>query len=203
VQISPVTVEFAAQRKVAALRVTNISDTPVAFETAVFRWTQSDGADVLAPTDEIVASPPAFIVAPGRAQILRLGLMRDAAPHAEQAYRLMLTQAPLQQEKKRGGLAMRLQFSLPVFTTPDASPSAPRLEWADEGVRIVNESARRIAIRKLEMESGASGVALAAPRYLLAGQSAVTRAPGAGGVTLSYVGADGEAAEIGLGAGAP
>jgi fimbrial chaperone protein len=203
VQITPITVEFAPARKVAALRVTNTSSETVAFDARVVAWSQQAGADVLSETSDVLVSPPAFMVAPGRTQVVRLGLTVAEDSKTERAYRLLLTQAPLEQGERPSGLAMRLQFSLPVFTAVGGGVQAPAIERAATGdLRIANRSARRIAIRKVEMMEGTRVVVLQAPRYLLAGQSAEIGA-GNGAVTLAYTNADGEAAEVRLAARAP
>ncbi len=203
VQITPITVEFAPARKVAALRVTNTSSETVAFDASVVAWSQQAGADVLSETSEVLVSPPAFMVAPGRTQVVRLGLTAPVGGKTERAYRLLLTQAPLAQDERSSGLAMRLQFSLPVFTSADGGAQAPAIERADTGdLRIANRSTRRIAIRKVELADGAAVMALKAPRYLLAGQSVHVGA-GNGAVALAYTNADGEPAEVRLAARAP
>lgn len=57
-QISPVTVEMAADNPAAGVTLSNPGARPIYGQVRTFRWTQEQGDDMLAPAPELVASPP-------------------------------------------------------------------------------------------------------------------------------------------------
>jgi fimbrial chaperone protein len=192
IRVSPVTVEFAPGKRIAAVRVHNESDRPLAFETEMLGWSQSRGADVLTDAGAVVVTPPAFVVPARKEQIVRIALPDAAAAGAERSYRLILTQAYLDAgDPETDALRVRLRMSLPVFAAPAAArTTAPSLAIVNAGgapvLRIANPGARRVQL--LSLEAGADARALRTPRYLLAGESVDVPLTGAesGGFRLRY-----------------
>ena len=56
--ISPVLVELSPARRVVSITITNPGDRPLSFQTQVRAWSQPDGADAYADTDELFVVPP-------------------------------------------------------------------------------------------------------------------------------------------------
>ena len=120
VAISPVVLEINAQQQLMSLTtVSNRGNTPVSFTASLLRWTQKDGQDVLEPTREAVVNPPRFTIAPGRSQVVRIGLRtRPSAPQV--TYRPLLRQEP--------------EPAAPVVVAPTtdsaSTPAAPQVQAA-------------------------------------------------------------------------
>ena len=127
-QISPVSISLRANQTAAGVTLQNFGDQPLHGQVRVFVWDQKDGEDVLTPTNDVVASPPIMEVAPGATQTVRL-VRRNAAPGAlEQTYRILIDEIP-KTDAAASGVAIRLQYSVPVFVLPAGDSAAPRLAW--------------------------------------------------------------------------
>src|SRR3990170_3108661 len=72
--VNPVNITLPAGRQAASLTLTNSDAAPVSVLVQTYAWTQVDGVDVHTPTDNIIASPPIFTIAPGKTQLVRIGL---------------------------------------------------------------------------------------------------------------------------------
>lgn len=82
-QISPVSVELTAGQKAGEVWLRNAGADVVHAQVRVYRWSQSNGEDVVTPDNGMVASPPMVQVAPGKQQLVRLVRMGPmAAPSA-------------------------------------------------------------------------------------------------------------------------
>lgn len=196
VEVSPVGVDLTATKPISSLRLRNTASTPAAFDVKAYVWTQTNGQDVLTPAADLIVSPPAFVIAPGGEQIVRVASLVKGAPPVENAYRILFSEAPLQGVASETGLRLRLQLSLPVFLAPASrgGPPKPHVEYVSTGknrlVRIENPSAAHLVLT-----DGAFGTEkLSLPRYLLAGSSMERPAPAAGALALSFL--DPDAQEI-------
>lgn len=126
--VSPIRVTLSAGQKIMALRVINSGATPVSIQLELLSWSQEQGADHYNLTNELLAMPPIFTVAPGESQVVRVGLRRAPDPQRELSYRLFLQELPAPLPKGFQGLQVALRLGVPVFVIPSA-PTAPQLEW--------------------------------------------------------------------------
>lgn len=174
-QISPVTISFTAGQAAAGITLQNNGDTPLHGQVRVYLWEQRDGADVLTPTTQLVASPPIMEIGARSAQTIRL-VRRSAAPAAaEQTYRILIGELP-RTDAAQGNVAIRLQYSVPVFVLPQDGRAAPALEWsvtrrgAEAFLRVRNSgslhaqigatSVRSASGRSADLSKGLLGYAL-------------------------------------------
>ncbi|QOY92696.1 molecular chaperone [Massilia sp. UMI-21] len=128
-QISPVSISLRGAQTAAGITLQNFGDQPLYGQVRVFTWDQKDGEEVLLPATEVVASPPIIEVAARASQTVRL-VRRDGQPPArEQTYRILIDEIP-RLEPGASGVAIRLQYSVPVFVLPSDVTLAPRLAWS-------------------------------------------------------------------------
>jgi fimbrial chaperone protein len=127
--VSPVRVELAAGRATVALTVKNDGDGPTVIQTQVVAWSQQDGEDVYTQTNEVLATPPIFTVAPGAAQIARVALRREPDAGRELAYRIFLQEVPDPPRPGFQGLQMALRISIPIFVEAK-KPQELQLDWS-------------------------------------------------------------------------
>ena len=176
-QVSPVSISVPAAQNAEGLWLCNTGDTPVRAQVRVFRWTQENDADQLAPTKDLLASPPMIELAVGERQLIRA--IRLGAPPtdgAEQTYRLIIDELP-SEDPKRKGLQYVLRYSVPVFVQPAGAPaSEPQLQWAlqREGGKTLLEVAN----------SGGTHAQLADVTYIDPAGQRTTVAPGLLGYAL-------------------
>ncbi|MEJ0002852.1 MAG: molecular chaperone [Pararobbsia sp.] len=171
-QISPVMVELAAKDKASGLTLRNPGDQPIYGQVRVYTWHQVDGENVLAPTQDIVASPP-LIRIPARAeQLVRLVRPAPAADAAEHSYRLLIDELPEPDAGPADGVTIRLRYSVPVFVEPPGIVGTPRLTWSlQRGAKgwdlvVENTGTRRAQISAVELVE-AGGTAHSLGRGLL------------------------------------
>jgi len=175
-QISPVSISLRANQNAGGISLQNLGERPVFGQVRVFAWEQRGGEDVLTPTDELVASPPIIEVAAKSTQTIRLVRKGGAAPGPERTYRLLIDEIPRGDEQATG-VAIRLQYSVPVFVAPADEAATPSLAWTvlrKDGawvLRALNSGARHAQVgaatlvdaagKETELSKGLLGYALA------------------------------------------
>lgn len=132
VQVSPVSLHFGSGEAAQALWITNAGQGPVQVQVRIQRWTQAAGADLLQPTRELVASPPAAAIAPGQRQLVRIVRPAPSPAQEERTYRVIVDELPVgaapdaaEPEPSTRGLRLLLRYSLPVFVAPAGTPAMP------------------------------------------------------------------------------
>jgi fimbrial chaperone protein len=162
--VNPVRVTLSAKQPVAAITVRNSGSEPAVIQLETSAWSQEEEKDVLVPSGDVLATPPIFTVAPGKAQILRIGLRKPSAAAGETTYRLVLREVP--SSAQINGLRVALMISMPVFVVP-AGAIAPKLEWrasrtADGQIRVraTNTGNAHIQLTKIELALEQGGKAL-------------------------------------------
>jgi fimbrial chaperone protein len=160
--VNPVRVTLSATQAVAAVTVTNVGTEPTVVQLETSSWTQHDGVDVLAPTSEVLATPPILTIQPGASRIVRVGLRRPPDARQELTYRLFLREVP-PPEPISQGLRVALLVSMPIFVVPPRVP-APVLHWralrTQDGklrVQATNTGGSHIQLGQLEVALAADG----------------------------------------------
>lgn len=130
-QVSPVSIDVPASQNAEGLWLSNTGDNVVNAQVRVYRWTQDEQGDQLAPTRELLASPPMLELPVGERQLIRaVRLGPPPTNGVEQTYRMVIDELPLQTPGRKG-LQYVLRYSVPVFVQPaGAAASPPQLQWA-------------------------------------------------------------------------
>jgi fimbrial chaperone protein len=125
-QVDPVKVEITAGRKTGAVRIRNAGNAPVTIRGYARRWTQQNGRDQFGDAAGVIVSPPVATIAPGRSQLVRVGLRTP--PAAAATYRFIVEEVP---EPRPGGGAVQvaLRLDMPMFVLASQGP-ATQLKWA-------------------------------------------------------------------------
>ncbi|MDN4053859.1 fimbria/pilus periplasmic chaperone [Massilia sp. YIM B02763] len=126
-QISPVSIAFQPSQAASGINLQNYGETPLYGQVRVYAWDQKDGVDVLTPTTDLVASPPVIEVAPNSAQTIRLVRRASAPAGVERSYRILIDEIP--RGDAASGVAIRLQYSVPVFVAGSSAAAAPAVTW--------------------------------------------------------------------------
>jgi fimbrial chaperone protein len=113
--VLPVNIFISSGQKAASLTVTNQGSTETAIQIRAYAWSQKDGQDQLAASDEVVLSPPLVKIAPGASQVVRI-ILRRSPENREATYRILLDQIPPPAEP--GVVHMVLRLSIPIFVLP-------------------------------------------------------------------------------------
>lgn len=155
-QVSPTMVELQPSANAATIVVRNPGSALAVAQIRIFRWTQKGGDDVLDPTSEVVASPPAARIPPGGEQIIRVVRASRSGSPVESSYRIVVDEIPNTPAQQGSAVVLRTQYSIPVFLLPERT-SRSALSWQiqNEGelVRITatNSGERRSRITDLAL----------------------------------------------------
>ncbi len=151
--ITPVIIDVPSQGR-AMVTVRNDRAREMLYQVTVMDWHVVDGVDQYAVTQDFIASPPLFTLAPSASQIVRIGFRSPARQTVEQAYRLVLAEVPRpgSADETAGVVDFALQYLLPVFVVPSGAAADPALTWTlrTDGdamvVRADNAGACRVAL---------------------------------------------------------
>lgn len=128
-QISPVTLNLRAAQSAAGISLQNLGDQPIYGQVRVFAWDQRDGEETLAPTQELVASPPIVEIAANSRQTIRLVRAQAGTVAQEKTYRVLIDEVSREDDAGRSGVDIRLRYSVPVFVLPAGAPGREVLDW--------------------------------------------------------------------------
>lgn len=178
--VNPVRITLDGSDSIAALTVTNGGEDRVVMQASVNAWSIRDNQEHYEPSTALILSPPVFEVAPGKSQIVRVGLRNTDPQAVEQSFRVFLEQAPATPGKgttqEPRGVQMMLRLGIPVFVEPDDAPER-ELQWrserlADGRLRIeaVNRGNVHVKVSRLALLDGGETLARSEkPRYILPG----------------------------------
>jgi len=195
-QISPVSIQFRAEQGASSVTLQNHGDAPLVGQVRVYAWDQRDGQDVLTPAVDVVASPPVMEVAARSSQVIRLVRRNPAQGAAEQSYRILIDEVP-RDDAGGSGVAIRLQYSVPVFVQPADPQAGPKLHWElfrRDGawmLRVRNDGSMHAQIGAATLHANGKDYPLSKGLlgYALAGRMREWRLPVDGALALGAVGA--------------
>ncbi|MFN4142414.1 molecular chaperone [Aestuariivirga sp.] len=181
---TPTSLALAAPAATAKLTVSGKGEGQTAGQVRVLRWIQQDGAERLVPTRDVVASPPALRLDPGKELTVRLVRTTKKPVSGEECYRVMVDQLP---GAEQDGLAVKfaLRHSIPLcFDGAKQKQGAIGWSLRREGGKLVltgtNSGQRRVVASDLKI-LGPKGAPLAlGPATVLGGSSMswpIERAP--------------------------
>jgi fimbrial chaperone protein len=127
--ISPISVVVESGQTSTLLEIKNAEATAVTVQARIYGWSQAGNEDVLAPTSEIIMSPPIATIPAGGTQTLRL-LSRPGpkvTANRERHYRILLDEIPAA-GSGRARVSFAMRSSIPVVVLP-AQQSMPSLDW--------------------------------------------------------------------------
>lgn len=127
--ISPIRAQLSSGHRTAVLTLTNAEDQPVVVQVQVLAWSQSNGAEQLDETREMLLTPPVLQIPANTAQIVRIALRREPDPVRELSYRVIFEEVPQAAPENASGLRVALRLSVPVFVAPARGKASPDLVW--------------------------------------------------------------------------
>ncbi|MGV1046195.1 fimbrial biogenesis chaperone [Limnohabitans sp.] len=153
VTISPVIVNVSPDGR-AIITVRNDRQREVLYQITVLQWQQIDGQDRYEATQDFIASPPLFTLAPAASQVVRMGFRNPVRLQLEQSYRLLLAEVPRPGDHtgERGLVQFAMQYAIPVFVASSQGAEPRHLVWQmrEEGgalrVRADNLSSSHVAL---------------------------------------------------------
>jgi fimbrial chaperone protein len=196
IRVQPLAVDVIAPSQAGSITLQNNGKTDLGLQVRIFEWTQLNGEDALAPTSDVVASPPATKIPPGGTYTVRVARTAGAVTTGERAYRVWVDELPPAGPPRTDGgeVNVRLRYDLPAFF--HAPGTATKLNWRAfrSGETLVVEASntgnRHARIEKLSVEGPQGEIAFGKGPlgYVLPGATRRWVAPA--GVTLPVVNAN-------------
>ena len=160
-RVQPLSVEVASPSQSTSVTLQNNGTEVLSLQLRVFEWSQADGADRLAPTTEVVASPPVARIAPGSSYTVRIARTAGAAAAgSEESYRLWIDELPPADARRGEGgqVDVRMRFDLPVFFR--GAGASPELTWSarkaggDLVLEATNSGSQHARVEGLKLREG-------------------------------------------------
>ena len=175
--VSPIRLQLGDDGQAEVIRLSNLGGTSTLVQTSAFAWPDAATVDALEPTTEVLVVPPVFELGPDGSQIIRVALRSQPSPDKEQTYRLLITEVPTQFGNEQGAVSFAMQFSIPVFVTPDGAAPDPvwSLRQHADGMALVitNQGSAHIKFEGVQLLNGEGAdpvLAIDGSEYVLAGQ---------------------------------
>ncbi len=123
----------------------------------VFKWVQKNGKDEMVPTKEVVASPPAVKLQPGKKVVVRIVRMSKTPAATEEPFRLIVDEVPKPPKTGHAGVGFAVRYSIPVFFSKPGDDTS--LSWKASFVKgqlvlqASNGGGRRVRLADLKVVS--------------------------------------------------
>jgi len=177
--VSPTRIPLSEKQRAITVRLLNTGDDPVTVQAHVVAWLLSANKDSYHDTDDVLLNPPIFNLAPGKPQLMRLGLRHISAGESEIAYRLIVEEVP--PAPRHGEIVLRtvLRISIPIFVEPRGE-ARKQVDWKAEaipgGMKITatNNGNSHVQVKHLDLLPDGSSTPPASKKsleYLLPGQT--------------------------------
>lgn len=158
-QVAPVNIEVPAPGAASKVTLSNSGDELVNAQVRIFKWVQIDGKDELVPTREVVASPPAVKLQPGKKSVIRIVRLSKSPAVVEETYRLVVDEVPKPPKVGQAGVGFAVRYSIPVFFSKPGADSDVSWTASVAGgklvVRAENTGGRRVRVAALKVTNAA------------------------------------------------
>jgi fimbrial chaperone protein len=153
--ITPISIEVQAPSGASRITLENDGTDTMNAQIRVFKWIQKNGKDELIATRDVVASPPAIKMAPGKKTVVRIVRTSKRPIVGEENYRLLVDEVPQPSRVGQKAVSFAIQYSVPVFFT--SRPGQQQLSWnarISKGQLVVeaaNEGTRRAKLSQMKI----------------------------------------------------
>ena len=139
IELTPVRLDLSAAAKVAVLTVRNTGDEDTVMQVTLNKWTLDGQRYVYEPSQELIVTPVTFQLAPGKKQIIRIGLRSNPPADKEDAFRLLVEEVPPPPSADVTQTRLVVRHDLPVFIAP-AVKARPAIDVSigceDDGTKL-------------------------------------------------------------------
>lgn len=99
VRVAPTMADLLAPDSATTFNLRNEDDRPINVQIRIFRWTQDGGKDHLAPTADVVASPPSQTLGVNADYVVRVVRVTKKPVSGEESYRVVVDELWLAKAK--------------------------------------------------------------------------------------------------------
>jgi fimbrial chaperone protein len=125
-QVRGTLIELGVDSAAGRFTLENTGDLPLAAQVRVFAWSQQGGQDRLAPTTDIVLSPPIVRIPAGGEQVIRVVRQGPAPAGRDQTYRVIVDELPDRSQSNASGVTIHMRYVVPMYVR-DAVAKPPAL----------------------------------------------------------------------------
>jgi len=157
-QIMPINIEVPAPGAASTVTLSNTGGDQINAQIRIFKWVQQNGQDELVPTKDVVASPPAVKLAPGKKGVIRVVRLGKTPAATEETYRLIVDELPKPVKAGQAGVGFSVRYSIPVFFSKSGEDAD--LSWRASMVKgqlvlnAANAGGRRVRVASLTVANG-------------------------------------------------
>jgi fimbrial chaperone protein len=124
--VTPVAVQLDEKNDRASVSVVNSGKEAVIMQVEAVAWKRAGAPSTNAaaddtPSPDIIVNPPVFTVQPGQAQVVRVGLRRNAPGPHEETYRIVLREVPSARANDgriSGQVQVLMALRVPIYVSP-------------------------------------------------------------------------------------
>jgi fimbrial chaperone protein len=117
-RVAPVGFDLPAGTLTTTLNVWNTGTAPVTIQVRVYSWTRKGNDDILAPTKDVVASPPIGTLKPGGENLIRIVRVAGTKVTVRENYRVLVDQLPDPKAAKAGVVNILVRHAIPLHFEP-------------------------------------------------------------------------------------
>jgi fimbrial chaperone protein len=184
IAVTPVAVHLDKSSDRATVSVINSGAEPVIMQVEAVEWKSGAAAEQDVPTRDMVINPSVFTIAPGQAQLVRVGLRRAAQADSEGTYRIVLREVPAAprpgEVRVSGQIRVLMALRVPIYVAPSNVVRESRWQatQAHDGsitASLRNEGNVHVRVGRIQLRSHEDSPAMpsehAAAGVVLAGDS--------------------------------
>lgn len=113
-RVAPVGFHLTGGTATSTLHVRNEDRRPVTVQVRVFRWDERGGPTALAPTQDVVVSPPLATLPAGSENVIRIVRLKKEPAGRRETYRLIVDEVPDRRPLASGQVQVVVRHSIPV-----------------------------------------------------------------------------------------
>lgn len=162
-QITPVNIEVPAPGAASKVTIANSGTEQLNAQIRLFKWVQKNGKDELVETRDVIASPPAVKLGPGKTTVVRVVRVSKTPAQTEESYRLIVDEVPSKPKPGMAGVGFAIRYSVPVFFSKAGEETDLKWSASVKNGQLVlkadNAGGRRVRLAALKV-TGGSGKAV-------------------------------------------
>lgn len=153
--VTPLRLEVPTSDQSTQMMIRNHAQTPLDVQLRIFAWTQEEGEDQYAPTDDAFVSPSIVTIAPSEAQSFHVVANGSRDISSEKRYRVVIDELPREFEAQPGVAQTTLRLTIPLFVDRDASqPGALAASTNGQKLRFTNTGEQTVRLAGISLSSG-------------------------------------------------
>ncbi len=116
--VAPVIINISSDNNPTSVDLTNNDNIETNIHLQIVQWKQENSIDIYQETEDLLVVPAVVTLSPKQTQTIRIAFKGQLQELDELSYRLLIKEIPNLSSKKKGGLSILMNMSLPIFILP-------------------------------------------------------------------------------------